>query len=115
MQKPFDLEERTLFFARSVLDLARRARTYPLASPLVDQLIRSAASVGANYREATEALSRKDFVHRLKIARKEAKETTYWLDLLTNLAPTETTLIMALRQESLELRNILSAIIKKAL
>ena len=49
---------------------------------MLKQVIRSAMSVGANYREANEAVSKKDFTHRLKISRKEAKETYYWLELI---------------------------------
>lgn len=79
---------------------------------LIDQLIRSAGSIGANYREANDALSKKDFVHRLKISRKEAKETIYWLKLLQE-ANTSNKKIQPLISEAEELRNILSAIIKK--
>jgi len=80
---------------------------------LIDQLIRSAGSVGANYREANDAISKKDFVHRLRIARKEAKETSYWLDLLREVNVELVDKISVLQQEAIELRNILSAIIQK--
>ena len=81
---------------------------------LIDQLIRSAGSVGANYREANDAISKKDFIHRLRIARKEAKETSYWLDLIREANPGRDDLMLALRKETIELRNILSAIIQKS-
>ncbi len=79
------------------------------------QVIRSTASVGANYIEANEAFSKKDFLFRLRIARKEAKESEYWLQLLqeTNNA-SYTTRAQALQQEAKELRLILSSIINKA-
>lgn len=81
---------------------------------LIDQLIRSAGSVGANYREANDAISKRDFIHRLRIARKEAKETSYWLDLIREANPGRDDLMLALRKETIELRNILSAIIQKS-
>ena len=82
-QKKYDLEERTLQFARRVrLFTAKLNKT---TSSLEDgkQLIRSSGSVGANYIEANEALSKKDFIMRIKICRKEAKESRYWLRLLS--------------------------------
>lgn len=81
---------------------------------LVDQLIRSAGSIGANYREANDAISKRDFIHRLRIARKEAKETSYWLDLIREANPERDDLMLTLRKETIELRNILSAIIQKS-
>lgn len=81
---------------------------------LVSQIIRSACSVGANYREANEALGRKDFIHRLRIARKEAKETSYWLELVKETNLDKGNRMKNLFQETKEIRNILSAIIEKA-
>lgn len=77
------------------------------------QLIRSAGSVGANYIEANEALSKKDFVMRVKICRKEAKERRYWLNLVAfhqNQSDTHSALI----QESTELTKIFGAILEKS-
>ena len=79
------------------------------------QLIRSSGSVGANYIEANEALSKKDFVMRIKICRKEAKETAYWLRLIID---TNTDCFKSegasLRQEAVELKKIFSSIITKS-
>ncbi len=78
------------------------------------QLVRSSGSVGANYIEANESLSKKDFVYRIKICRKEAKESTFWLKLinetndLSNHKEAE-----KLIQESIELKKIFSAIHEK--
>lgn len=79
---PYDLEERTFQFAKRVRLFVK---TLPkTVGNLEDtkQLIRSSGSVGANYREANEALSKKDFLMRAKISRKEAKESVYWLRLI---------------------------------
>lgn len=79
------------------------------------QLIRSSGSIGANYREANESLSKKDFLMRLKISRKEAKESTYWLRLIhetNNLENHEES--KGLINEATELKNILSAILVKS-
>jgi four helix bundle protein len=77
------------------------------------QLIRSSGSVGANYIEANEALSKKDFAMRIKISRKEAKESRYWLELITP-ADGQSKEHGLLIQEATELLKILSAILKKA-
>ena len=78
----YDLEERTFQFAKSVRLFTK---TLPKTISNVEdgkQVIRSSGSVGANYREANESLSKKDFLMRVKISRKEAKESAYWLRLI---------------------------------
>jgi four helix bundle protein len=70
-----DLEDRTTEFAKRIIRLCKELPKDRINNRLVDQIIRSAGSVGANYREANEALGKKDFAHRLRISRKEAKET----------------------------------------
>jgi len=80
--KRYDLDERCFLFARRVRGLV--ARLQPTAANLEDsrQVLKSSGSVGANYIETNEALSKKDFVMRVKISRKEAKESWFWLRLL---------------------------------
>ncbi len=80
--KQYDLEERTFEFSKSVLSLCKDLLKNPINFKLADQVIRSSGSVGANYIETNEAVSKKDFYHRIKICRKETKETRYWLNLL---------------------------------
>lgn len=113
--KEYDLENRTRDFALAVRlfigQLPKNTQNFEDGK----QLIRSSGSVGANYIEANESLSKKDFVFRVKIARKEAKETTYWLSLIdvgenVSIQGDRERLI----QESKELRYILSAILKNA-
>jgi four helix bundle protein len=77
---------------------------------LIGQLIRASGSVGANYREAKCALSKKDFSHRIKITRKEAKESHYWLELLRDANPEYKEEISKLLAESLEFKKIFYSI-----
>jgi len=110
--KIYDLEERTYQFAK---DVRLFVRTLPNKSANVEdgrQLIRSSGSVGANYREANEALGKKDFLMRIRISRKEAKESSYWLRLIdeTNTLQNRNE-SKRLIQEASELRRILSRIL----
>jgi len=73
----YDLEERTTEFAKRVILLCRALPKEFINNRLIGQIVGSAGSVGANYREANDALGKKYFIHRLKISRKEAKETIH--------------------------------------
>jgi four helix bundle protein len=110
----FDLEERTLKFAKSVLKLCKQLTRNVINKELISQLVRSSGSVGANYREANDSLSKKDFRHRIKVTRKEAKETHYWLELLKETNTQYGNEINPLLKESLELRKIFSSIVDKS-
>ena len=114
MNKIFDLETRTTEFAKCVIRLCKTLPVNPMNDRLVGQLVGAAGSVGANYREANDPLGKKDFVQRLKIARREAKESIHWLELLIEANPDHNSAIQPLLQESEELKKILSAIISKA-
>jgi four helix bundle protein len=111
----YDLEERTFIFAK---DVRMFIKTLPYSIANTEdskQLVRSSGSVGANYREANESLSKKDFVLRVKIFRKEAKESGYWLRLIletNNLENADEA--KRLLNESMELKKILSSIIEKS-
>jgi four helix bundle protein len=113
----YDLEERTLKLA-----VAAREFIHLLPKSISNfedakQLVRSSGSIGANYIEANEALSRKDFIFRLRISRKEAKETIYWINIIlktNNLSPEIKINGEYLIKEAGEIRNILSAIINKS-
>jgi len=111
----YDLEERTYAFAKEVRCFVKSLPRTQANIEDSKQLIRSSGSVGANYIEANEALSKKDFLMRLKISRKEAKESIYWLRLLSetnNLRnPDE---VKNLIKEAVELKKILSSIIEKS-
>jgi four helix bundle protein len=113
--KPYDLEERTWMFAKNVRQFVKQLPRTICNMVDVRQLARSSGSIAANYIEANESLSKKDFVVRVKIARKEAKESRMWLRLVdtgddAKLAAKRDELI----RESDELLKILSAIINKS-
>ena len=109
----YDLEDRTLDFAVNlrlfIKDLPRSIANIEDAK----QVARSSGSVGANYIEANEKLGPKDFGYRLRIARKEAKESVYWLTIIKRANKLESQELDNLIQEAGELRKILSAIINK--
>jgi four helix bundle protein len=110
----YDLEERTLKFAGDVRAFVRELPRSVANREDSSQVVRSSGSIGANYIEANEALSKKDFLMRIKISRKEAKETAYWLKLVdtgSNIALDEKR--NALYQEARELMFILSSIMRK--
>ncbi len=113
--KEFDLEKRTTEFAKSVIRLCKLLPKNSMNSRLIGQIVGSAGSVGANYREANDALGRKDFIYRVKISRKESKETIHWLELIKEANAGFSSQIEGINKEAEELRNILSAIIKKSL
>lgn len=108
------MEDRTLQFAKEIIHLCKQLQNNTINFKLIDQIVRSAASIGANYREANDALGKKDFVNRLRISRKEAKETSFWLELILDSNPEFSNKIQLLSKERLELRNILSSIISKS-
>ena len=111
--KKYDLEDRTYLFAQKVIkyvdELPKRTTNFEIGK----QLVRSAGSVGANYIEANESLSKKDFIMRLKISKKEAKESRYWLNLSNpnkNYESKKTKLMC----ECEELQKIFGAIIRNS-
>ncbi len=115
-QKPqYNLEDRTLEFAKKIVDLIKELPRNIANLELSSQIIRSAGSVGANYREANDSLGKKDFIMRLRISRKEAKETYYWLQLISHSNSTLKESLDLLLDESSQLIKILSSIINKSI
>lgn len=112
-EKPYDLEGRTFRFAKSAFQYFKRLPKNTVNVEVIKQGIRASGSVGANFIEANEAFSRKDFLMRVKICRKEAKESIYWLRLSE---PKEEQLNErdALITEATELMKIFGAIIEKS-
>lgn len=108
-----DLEERTARFAKKVRAFIRAVPKNIISLEDGKQVVRSSGSIGANYIEANESLSKKDFVMRAKICRKEAKETRYWLQMFEELPRELVGERDKLIQESTELLRIFSAIILK--
>lgn len=113
-KRPFNLEERTLEFAKSVINLCKKIPHNSVNNELISQLVRAGGSVGANYREANDALSKKDFIYRIRISRKEAKESHYWLQLLKEANTDIADEIDRILSEAVELKKILSAIAERA-
>lgn len=114
MASNYDLEQRTQQFAKDVRQFIRLLTLDLSNYEDSKQLTRSSGSVGANYIEANEKLGDKDFKFRAKIARKEAKESRYWLRLIDTLGNKEVEQVrIRLEQEATELLKILSAIINK--
>ncbi len=112
--RPFNLEERTFLFAKSVADYLKPLPRTLANTAYIRQAIRASGSIGANYIEANESLGIKDFGMRIKISRKEAKECVYWLRLI--VATNEETYRdegSKLIREANELRWIFSSILKK--
>ncbi|MEN8248925.1 MAG: four helix bundle protein [Bacteroidota bacterium] len=113
--KPYDLEERTFQFAKSVRLFIKTLEKTIANIEDAKQVVRSSGSVGANYIEANEALSKKDFAFRVKICRKEAKESVYWLRLIKETNDLlNADIAEELIQESTELKKIFSAIVEKS-
>jgi four helix bundle protein len=112
-KKVYDLEERTFKYAKDICMFCKKIEKNLSNNEYHKQLIRSSASVGANYIEANEALSKKDFPMRVRISRKEAKESIFWLRLIKETNE-EINTIDNLINESLQLKKILSSIIEKS-
>ncbi len=113
--KQYDLEERTLQFAKDVRTFVRKLPKIIGNREDGIQLINSSGSTGANYIEANDSLSKKDFIMRIKICRKEAKESRFWLNLIElngsiDLQKERKRLL----QEATELMNIFAAIFRKS-
>ena len=79
----YDLEERTARFGEAVILLCRKIASDNITKPIINQLVRSGTSMGANYMEANGASSKKDFINKIFICKKEAQETKHWLRMLS--------------------------------
>lgn len=97
-KKDYDLEERTVKFSEELIDFLKKCPKTIITIPLIDQGLRAGTSIGANYREANGASSKKDFKNKIFICKKESKETVYWLRLLGHALDEEN-----LKQEDREL------------
>jgi len=106
----YDLEDRTKAFSKSVMEAMKEFFRNDINRPLISQLVRSATSVGANYREANGAISRKDFKNIIYICRKEIKETEYWIELLADSNPGKKDKLRGLWKEANELKLIFNKI-----
>ena len=105
-----ELEVRTKQFALDLIDLVERLPVGRAGDVVGRQLLRSGTSIGANYREANRAESKNDFIHKVSISTKEAAETEFWLELVTESEHLETTGSAEVLSESRELLPILTSI-----
>lgn len=109
----YNLEERTAKFGENIIEFAKKIPKNSITLPIIFQLIRSGTSVGANYCEADEAESGKDFKHKLGIAKKESRETKHWLRMIVKANPDLKEEAKILWQEAKELSLIFNSIINK--
>jgi len=113
--KKYDLEERTFEFAQRCRSFVKKLPRTLCNREDGSQLVRASGSVGANYIEANEAISKKDFSHRIKISRKEAKESSFWLRLVdTGAIQLLEEERKELTEEAVELMKIFSSIMRKS-
>ncbi len=110
----FNLEERTAVFAEGVIRFSRTLKIDAVNQRIINQIIGSSGSIGANYCEEVEAESKRDFIHKVGISKKEAKETGHWLRLLIAAHPERREEISHFQKESHELLLIFSKIIRSS-
>jgi len=108
----YDIRERTFMFSQRILEIAEKLPQNRVCDVLRAQLVKSGTSIGANVEEADGTVTKRDFANKITIARKEAKETKYWLKLIAGKY-IKTELLEEDLQEVQEIINILSAIINK--
>lgn len=111
--KTYDLEARTSELGEHAIELCQRIRETAVTRPLIDQFVRSSTSIGANYCEADDAESTRDFRHKIALCRKESRETKFWCRMLAKAVPDEKIAIRVLWKEANELNLIFSTIFRK--
>jgi len=109
----YNLAERTSKFGVEIIVFIKSIKESNINRSIISQPIRSATSIGANYMEADCAESKKDFVHKIGICKKEAKETTHWLHMLATAEADKAEKCRKLWQEAHELTLIFSAIVQR--
>lgn len=107
----YDLEERTAKFGENIIDFTKKIKISLINKPLIEQLIRSGTSVGANYCEAIGASSKQDFRNKISICKKEIQETKYWLRMIARSNPDLKEEIRKIWKEAQELTLIFSKIL----
>lgn len=111
--KKYDLEERTARFGESIIKFAKKIPVTPVTQRIIPQLVGAGTAIGSNYCEADDAESGKDFKHKMGIAKKEGRETKYWLRLVATASPNLSEEARVLWQEAKELHLIFNSISKK--
>ena len=111
--RKYDLEERAAKFGEKILTFCKKIPKDEITKPLINQLVKCGTSVGANYCEADDAESGKDFKHKIGICKKEAREAKYWLRIVATAVPDMKEETKILWQEAKELNLIFNAISRK--
>jgi len=114
VKRKYDLEERTAKFGEEIISFAKKIPKNSITIPLISQLVKAGTSVGANYCEADDAESGKDFKHKIGICKKEARETKHWLRMVVIAQPELKDEARKLWQEAKELNLIFNAIIRSS-
>ena len=112
--KPFDLEQRTALFGERVIEFAKKVPVNQITRSLIDQIVRSSTSVGANYCEADDASSKKEFRQKIGYCRKESRETKHWARMIVKAVPELREEAVPIWQEAKELHLIFAAILRKS-
>lgn len=113
-ERIFLFEKKVYLFARSIIEFSRTLPPTFISKPIISQLIRSGTSIGANYMEANASQSTKDFISKAEIARKEAHETEYWLNLIQETIPNSKEKVKSLKEEVVSIYRILGSMCKKS-
>ena len=111
--KKWDLEERTAKFGENIILFCKKVPKSPITIPLITQLVKAGTSVGANYCEADDAESKKDFKHKIGIVKKESRETKHFIRMIVGAVPKLKEDGKPLWQEAKELNLIFNSIYKK--
>ena len=107
----YDIEERTAKFGEQIIDFVKTIKESSINSPLIKQIVRSASSIGANYCEANNSSSKKDFRNKIFICKKEASETKHWLRMIARANQEKKSECKLLWKEANELTMIFSKIV----
>ena len=111
--KPYDLEERTALFGESIIVFAKKIPVNLITEEIIPQLVDAGTSVGANYCEADDAGSKKEFRYRISLCKRESRESKHWLRMIATAAPELKIEARILWQEAKELHLIFCAIWRK--
>ena len=113
ISKKFDLIQRTSKFGEDVIRFCQKIPRGPITDPLINQLVKCGTSTGANYCEADDAESKRDFKHKIGICKKEARESNHFIKMVSIAVPYLTSDALVLQQEAKELNLIFNSIYRK--
>ena len=112
--REYDLEEGTAKFGENIIKFAKKVPKNAITIPLITQLVKAGTSVGANYCEADDAESKRDFTHKIGICKKEARESKHWLRMIVVACPELKEEARPLWTEAKELNLIFNAIVRSS-